>query len=491
MVLVEELHSGGCVVTTEGLFRQRVQVFAEEAEVYRATFALADGDGDGLVSEAEGVAFLRRALSGREAERVWRLAVSSCEEDTVEALDVGGWLLACKLAAAAQQKERDPTSEEVTLSKLCDPLADAVIPGIADFGAVAANFRRDGDASRQLEVRVTSPQLVGEGPLGQYTVYSVRTRTDEPFFAKGEMRVSRRFSDFEWCHDRLRVACPGVVVPPLLASKRWTNNTHHDFVRDRMESLTRFCNRVAAHPVLRRSLAFHALVDATPDGLLAAKGLDPLYAVKPLPFSGCASSTSSTASSSGDSSTSWTSSLSQINNNSNSNGAAFPKTPEPDDAPVRRVPGLLTSNFLGEQQPTLLTPHDELEDDDDEDRRRDNDARRREAIVAGVVDDVNRECARYGTVADVLPQPNGKDVKILFNLVDNAAHAVADLSYKTFDGHPCRLAFLPTSDDDNAAGGSSAGVAGSGGSGSGGVSGESNDHGDNGQQQAPPQQEQP
>ncbi|MEO1575441.1 MAG: hypothetical protein AAFU65_10840, partial [Pseudomonadota bacterium] len=48
------------------------------------------------------------ARKAPEAERVWRLALSSCEEheDPVKALDVGGWFLACKLTAAAQQRAR-------------------------------------------------------------------------------------------------------------------------------------------------------------------------------------------------------------------------------------------------------------------------------------------------------------------------------------------------------------------------------------------------
>ncbi|KAJ1462848.1 Phox homologous domain-containing protein, partial [Pelagophyceae sp. CCMP2097] len=91
-------------------------------------------------------------------------------------------------------------------------------------------------------VKVTSPQLVGDG-LQSFTLYAVRTRTNVAHYSRHEIRVQRRFSDFVWCHDRLRRASPGVVVPPLLSPKRWTNNTSHDFVRDRMESLTRFVNR--------------------------------------------------------------------------------------------------------------------------------------------------------------------------------------------------------------------------------------------------------
>ncbi|EGB05509.1 hypothetical protein AURANDRAFT_16317, partial [Aureococcus anophagefferens] len=96
-------------------------------------------------------------------------------------------------------------------------------------------------------VKVMSPQLVGEG-LQQFTQYAVRTRSTCAHYGRSEMRVLRRFSDFEWCRERLRRSRPGVVVPPLLSPKRWANNTSHDFVRERMESLTRFANRVVAHP---------------------------------------------------------------------------------------------------------------------------------------------------------------------------------------------------------------------------------------------------
>ncbi|KAH8059373.1 hypothetical protein JL722_5396 [Aureococcus anophagefferens] len=111
-----------------------------------------------------------------------------------------------------------------------------------------------------------SPQLVGEG-LQQFTQYAVRTRSTCAHYGRSEMRVLRRFSDFEWCRERLRGSRPGVVVPPLLSPKRWANNTSHDFVRERMESLTRFANRVVAHPKLRGSLEVQALLDASPAGL--------------------------------------------------------------------------------------------------------------------------------------------------------------------------------------------------------------------------------
>lgn len=291
MVVVEEMAGGGCVVRSELAY---VEMLAEETELFRVLFELADADGDGVVSESEGRAFLRRGLMSEAAvDRVWRLSSACCdarlaaddyEEGQEQRLDLGGFLVACKLVGLAQAVGAHDTADgarlesAIALSKLSDPLSDAVVPKIADFSM----RQYDSESSEEgLVVKVMSPQLKGEG-MSQHTVYAVRTRTSAPYFSRRDFRVYRRFSDFEWCHDRLRRSSPGVVVPPLLSPKRWTNNTHHDFVRDRMESLTRFANRVAAHPRLRRSLELMALLDASTGGLEAVKrledglGLDPV-----------------------------------------------------------------------------------------------------------------------------------------------------------------------------------------------------------------------
>jgi len=82
-------------------------------------------------------------------------------------------------------------------------------------------------------------------------------------------------------------------------------------------------------------------------------------------------------------------------------------------------------------------------DPNDDQRRQDNEARRREAIVNGVLSDLRAECAKYGSVANVKARPNDKDVVVAFNLADSAVHALAALSYKTFDNRPLDLAFVP------------------------------------------------
>ncbi|KAJ8609970.1 hypothetical protein CTAYLR_008096 [Chrysophaeum taylorii] len=273
MVVVEELPSGGCVV--RGELAGAVELLPEEFELFRGLFELFDVDGDGCVNEAEGRAFLRRGLSSEAAvERVWGLAAACCGDE--RGLELGGFLVACKLVGLAQalgvRSEED--AKAIALSRLSDPLSDAVVPKIADLSM------RDSPPEGSIVVKVVSPHLVGEG-IAQHTVYAVRTRSSVSTFSRTDFRVSRRFSDFEWCHDRLRKSSPGVVVPPLLSPKRWTKNTHHDFVRDRMESLTRFSNRLAAHPRLKGSLEVHALLDASPRGLEAAKRLDDALSLDP------------------------------------------------------------------------------------------------------------------------------------------------------------------------------------------------------------------
>ncbi|CAN0380956.1 unnamed protein product, partial [Ectocarpus sp. 12 AP-2014] len=129
-----------------------------------------------------------------------------------------------------------------------------------------------GEEGGQLEVTVYSHRVVGEG-YGSHTEYTVLANASLPGFARREMEVARRFSDFRWLHSCFQ-AIPGVLVPPLPPSK-WAGSSSRDFVAERMKGLQRYMTRVAQHPILSRHYVFQVFLEGTPRGLRAAKALLP------------------------------------------------------------------------------------------------------------------------------------------------------------------------------------------------------------------------
>ncbi|CAM9974967.1 unnamed protein product, partial [Sphacelaria rigidula] len=125
----------------------------------------------------------------------------------------------------------------------------------------------DQDDGYRLEITVYSHRVVGEG-YGSHTEYTVLANASVPGFARRELEVARRFSDFRWLHGCFK-AIPGVLPPPLPPSK-WAGSSSRDFVAERMKGLQRYMTRVAQHPVLRRQYALqvgHLLLEGEERGL--------------------------------------------------------------------------------------------------------------------------------------------------------------------------------------------------------------------------------
>lgn len=128
----------------------------------------------------------------------------------------------------------------------------------------------------ELQVRLLSPRVRERGPYGttSFTEYTVYTRTSLPWYPRREITVQRRFSDFEWLHERLRLVFHGTILPPL-PPKRWVNNVDADFVRERMEWLARYMARLSQHPRLLSSFELQVMLTASRDGLESAKAIMP------------------------------------------------------------------------------------------------------------------------------------------------------------------------------------------------------------------------
>lgn len=131
-------------------------------------------------------------------------------------------------------------------------------------------------AVADLEVHIASPTVQEQGAFGalNHTVYTVFTRTQLGFFPRSEVTVIRRFSDFEWLHERLRLVYHGIILPPL-PPKRLVKNVDKDFIRERMDGLGRYMARLVRHPRLVHSFELQTFLSASREGIDAAKGLMP------------------------------------------------------------------------------------------------------------------------------------------------------------------------------------------------------------------------
>lgn len=107
-----------------------------------------------------------------------------------------------------------------------------------------------GRSESAMEITVSDPVKLGDG-VNAYTSYRVTTKSPS---TEGEVYVIRRFSDFEWLHDRVGDLYKGAIVPPLpdknvLEKFRFTR----EFVESRRRGLESFINRLAAHPIVGRA----------------------------------------------------------------------------------------------------------------------------------------------------------------------------------------------------------------------------------------------
>ncbi|KAJ1731344.1 Sorting nexin-3 [Coemansia biformis] len=100
-----------------------------------------------------------------------------------------------------------------------------------------------------LEIEVKNPMTHGSGRK-MYTDYEIICRTSIPAFKLRKSSVRRRYSDFEWFHDRLEREVARVSIPPL-PGKVFTNRFDDEVVENRREGLERFLQIVAGHPLLQ------------------------------------------------------------------------------------------------------------------------------------------------------------------------------------------------------------------------------------------------
>lgn len=124
----------------------------------------------------------------------------------------------------------------------------------------------DDDANDDLYIQVDDPQQVGTG-VSAFATYSVTGKCKLPGF-NSEIKVRRRFADFQWLYEELLRNCQGYVVPPLpefSIFNKLFDKFEETLLSYRARELRRFLRRVASHPVLRNSTQLQAFLSEDAD----------------------------------------------------------------------------------------------------------------------------------------------------------------------------------------------------------------------------------
>ncbi|KAA0150578.1 hypothetical protein FNF29_05153 [Cafeteria roenbergensis] len=235
---------------------------AEEAKLYSLVFAAVDSDDDGEIGGGEGATFLRRTgLSEAQLKTVWRLACggSSKPELTREA-----FLIACKLVALCQG-EHECTMEKLLENQDMLMMADFRWGGEADISPGVA----EPIADSAIKVSVTNPQTIGNA-IRSYTAYTVTLSTSLAQYPRKTCDVTRRYSEFEWLHNRICRTYPAAIIP-LFPGKKAVGSLDSSFVLDRMRRLEAYLDGCVRHPRISASYDLVVFLTGSDAALKAAR----------------------------------------------------------------------------------------------------------------------------------------------------------------------------------------------------------------------------
>ncbi|KAF0918544.1 hypothetical protein E2562_025148 [Oryza meyeriana var. granulata] len=135
-----------------------------------------------------------------------------------------------------------------------------------------------------LSISVTDPVKMGTG-VQAYISYRVITKTNLPEFEGQEKIVIRRYSDFEWLHDRLAEKYKGIFIPPLPEKNAVEKfRFSKEFIELRRQALDLFVNRIASHPELKQSEDFRIFLQADEEKMDRARSYESGLFKKPSDF---------------------------------------------------------------------------------------------------------------------------------------------------------------------------------------------------------------
>uniref|UniRef100_A0A0D9V837 PX domain-containing protein n=1 Tax=Leersia perrieri TaxID=77586 RepID=A0A0D9V837_9ORYZ len=118
-----------------------------------------------------------------------------------------------------------------------------------------------------------------------YISYRVITKTNLPEFEGPEKIVIRRYSDFEWLHDRLSEKYKGIFIPSLPEKNAVEKfRFSKEFIELRRRALDLFVNRIAVHPELKQSEDFRIFLQADEEKMDRARSYETGIFKKPSDF---------------------------------------------------------------------------------------------------------------------------------------------------------------------------------------------------------------
>jgi hypothetical protein len=159
--------------------------------------------------------------------------------------------------------------EEVTASEAAS-LNSGLIAQSSSPSSSSASGKKD------VYVRVTDPQKVHTSGITKaqgYVTYVIETKSPEGRILK----AVRRFNQFDWVRNQLRVEYPEFLTPPL-PEKSLLDRFADEFVEYRRRELERFLRRVLENPILSESPSLKRFLTETEEEmerLVAAGTINP------------------------------------------------------------------------------------------------------------------------------------------------------------------------------------------------------------------------
>ena len=103
---------------------------------------------------------------------------------------------------------------------------------------------------KNFEIKIAFPEKVEAGIFSKpYISYGV-------FIPSLNIKMRKRYSDFEWLYQKLGDYFINCVIPPL-CKKNYMEQFNEDFISKRARALERFMNGIALHPILKNSFIFY------------------------------------------------------------------------------------------------------------------------------------------------------------------------------------------------------------------------------------------